>query len=133
MTVCKCKRSKIILGAHMMPLTWGNVELRGFEPLTSCMPYMARLSEAVADLASRPWRVHGIAVLSEAVGVNCGVRADRPPQLDHGTLRQVSCLVKHVFSNESWGNQVRVAWFGASQVVQTPRRGAASSCESSRR
>jgi len=48
------------------------VELRGFEPLTSCMPYLAWLSEAVADLAGRPWRVHGSTVLSEAVGVNCG-------------------------------------------------------------
>ena len=52
-------------------MTFGLVELRGFEPLTSCMPYLARLSEAVGDLPSRPWRVHGIAVLSKAVGVNC--------------------------------------------------------------
>jgi hypothetical protein len=48
------------------------VELRGFEPLTSCMPYLAGLSEAVADLAVVIGKVHGIAVLSEAVGVSCG-------------------------------------------------------------
>jgi hypothetical protein len=33
-----CKRSKIISEDHNMRLTCGNVELRGFEPLTSCMP-----------------------------------------------------------------------------------------------
>jgi hypothetical protein len=35
----QCKRSKINFKDHNMPLTCGNVELRGFEPRTSCMPY----------------------------------------------------------------------------------------------
>jgi len=34
-----CKRSKIIFNIENMSLSWENVELRGFEPLTFCMPY----------------------------------------------------------------------------------------------
>jgi hypothetical protein len=33
-----CKRSKIISEDHNMLFTWENVELRGLEPLASCMP-----------------------------------------------------------------------------------------------
>jgi len=33
-----CKRSKITFEDHNMHLTCGNVELRGLEPLVSCMP-----------------------------------------------------------------------------------------------
>ena len=33
-----CKRSKINFKDHNMTVTCGNVELRGFEPRTSCMP-----------------------------------------------------------------------------------------------
>jgi hypothetical protein len=32
-----------------MPLSWENVELRGFEPLTFCMPYIAILSEYIGS------------------------------------------------------------------------------------
>jgi len=35
----QCTRSKIQFQDHNMPLSWENVELRGFEPLTFCMPY----------------------------------------------------------------------------------------------
>jgi hypothetical protein len=42
-----CKRSEIIFQDHNVPLSWENVELRGFEPLTSCMPYRPR------DIAGR--------------------------------------------------------------------------------
>ncbi len=35
----RCRKSKIIFQDHNMPLTCENVELRGFEPLTFCMPY----------------------------------------------------------------------------------------------
>jgi hypothetical protein len=38
-TTLQCKKSKIIFQDHNMPLNWENVELRGYEPLTSCMPY----------------------------------------------------------------------------------------------
>jgi hypothetical protein len=34
-----CRKSKIIFQDHNMPLSCENVELRGFEPLTFCMPY----------------------------------------------------------------------------------------------
>jgi len=34
-----CRKSKIIFQDHNVPLTCENVELRGFEPLTFCMPY----------------------------------------------------------------------------------------------
>jgi len=37
----RCKKSKIIFQDHNMPLSWENVELKGFEPLTSCMPCLA--------------------------------------------------------------------------------------------
>jgi hypothetical protein len=33
-----CKKSEAIFQDRNVPLTCGNVELRGFEPLTSCMP-----------------------------------------------------------------------------------------------
>ena len=33
-----CKRSKSNFEDHNRPLTCGNVELRGLEPLASCMP-----------------------------------------------------------------------------------------------
>jgi hypothetical protein len=33
-----CKHSKVISEDRNMRLTWGNVELRGVEPLASCMP-----------------------------------------------------------------------------------------------
>jgi len=39
MRLPECKRSTTIFQDHNMPLSWGNVELRGFEPLASCMPY----------------------------------------------------------------------------------------------
>ena len=37
------KRSEILFQDHNMPLSWENVELRGFEPLTSCMRYKPEL------------------------------------------------------------------------------------------
>jgi hypothetical protein len=39
-----CRKSKIIFQDHNVPLTCENVELRGFEPLTFCMPYRAEPS-----------------------------------------------------------------------------------------
>ena len=40
-TCLRCKRSEVIFHGRNMPLTCGNVELRGFEPLTSWMPCLA--------------------------------------------------------------------------------------------
>ena len=45
----RCKRSKISFEDHNMRLTCGNVELRGLEPLASCMPSMAGPSGMVRD------------------------------------------------------------------------------------
>jgi hypothetical protein len=42
-----CKRSEAIFQDRNMPLTCGNVELRGFEPLTSCMPCLAVWSDGI--------------------------------------------------------------------------------------
>jgi hypothetical protein len=43
----QCKKSKIIFQDHNMPVSCGNVELRGFEPLTPCMPCLAASSGGV--------------------------------------------------------------------------------------
>jgi hypothetical protein len=43
-----CKKSEAIFQDRNVPLTCGNVELRGFEPLTSCMPCLTVPSDAVA-------------------------------------------------------------------------------------
>ena len=47
-----CKRSKSIFQDHNMPLTWENVELRGVEPLTSCMPCNKSNAPAWASMAA---------------------------------------------------------------------------------
>src|SRR6266496_5825629 len=46
-----CKHSEIIFGDRNMPLTCGNVELRGLEPLASCMPCNASSFPAWASMA----------------------------------------------------------------------------------
>jgi len=43
-----CRKSKIIFQDHNMPLSWENVELRGFEPLTFCMPCLQVSSGGVS-------------------------------------------------------------------------------------
>ena len=43
-----CRKSKIIFKDHNMPLSWENVELRGFEPLTFCMPCLQAPSGGVS-------------------------------------------------------------------------------------
>ena len=43
-----CRKSKIIFQDHNMPLNWENVELRGFEPLTFCMPCLQVSSGGVS-------------------------------------------------------------------------------------
>jgi hypothetical protein len=43
-----CRKSKIFFQDHNMPLSWENVELRGFEPLTFCMQYKSLLFRNVA-------------------------------------------------------------------------------------
>ena len=43
-----CKRSKIIYKIEIFLLTAKIVELRGFEPLTSCMPCLAVSSDGIA-------------------------------------------------------------------------------------
>jgi len=56
------------------------VELRGLEPLASCMPYLARLPDIVADLAQidiqdRPkWRTVG-GCCGQDCGQQCGLAA----------------------------------------------------------
>ena len=47
-----CKRSTTIFQDHNMPLNCKNVELRGFEPLTSCMPYKPEPWLDVAECGS---------------------------------------------------------------------------------
>ena len=47
-----CKRSKINLKDHNMAVTCGNVELRGFEPRTSCSPCKSGSLPARAAKAS---------------------------------------------------------------------------------
>jgi hypothetical protein len=42
-----CKKSEAIFQDRNVPLTCGNVELRGFEPLTSCMPCLADSSDGI--------------------------------------------------------------------------------------
>ena len=44
-----CRKSKIIFQDHNRPLSWENVELRGSEPLTFCMPCIAILSECIGS------------------------------------------------------------------------------------
>jgi hypothetical protein len=44
----RCKKSEATFQDRNVPLTCGNVELRGFEPLTSCMPYRPGPSPDVA-------------------------------------------------------------------------------------
>jgi hypothetical protein len=53
-----------------MYLTW--VELSGLEPLTSCMPYQAKLSRTVADLAKHLGSVRRGPPWAEPVGVGHG-------------------------------------------------------------
>jgi len=50
-----CRKSKIIFKDHNMPLSWENVELRGFEPLTFCMPCL-RFSSGGVSLDRVPAR-----------------------------------------------------------------------------
>jgi hypothetical protein len=45
-----CKRSKIIFEDRNWRLTCGNVELRGVEPLTSCMPSPHLVTGMVRDV-----------------------------------------------------------------------------------
>jgi hypothetical protein len=47
-----CRKSKIIFQDHNVPLTFENVELRGFEPLTFCMPYKSLSFRNVAGCGS---------------------------------------------------------------------------------
>jgi len=49
-----CKRSKLTFEDRNRHLTWGNVELRGLEPLASCMPCLANRSGIVRDSQVRP-------------------------------------------------------------------------------
>jgi hypothetical protein len=51
-TLAACKRSKIILKIEILPLAAKIVELRGFEPLTFCMPYKSLSSRNVAGCGS---------------------------------------------------------------------------------
>jgi hypothetical protein len=44
-----CRKSKIIFQDHNVPLTCENVELRGFEPLTFCMPCTPVSSGGIAS------------------------------------------------------------------------------------
>ena len=66
-----CRKSKIIFQDHNRPLTCENVELRGFEPLTFCMPYRPgpSLNEARRRPACRSpaWILAGYGLVSPGV------------------------------------------------------------------
>ena len=82
-----CKRSKITYEDHNMPLTCRNVELRGFEPLTSCMPSAGSTSARVhlptspsRDVRTSPPESGPVAVLSCCTALSprrCALRPTR--------------------------------------------------------
>jgi hypothetical protein len=75
-------------------LTLTLVEPSGLEPLTSCMPYPAKLSRTVAGLARYLWRVRRTPPRANVVGVGCGCQLPRHSiPKDHSLVSLVRVVV----------------------------------------
>jgi hypothetical protein len=66
---CVASAQRAFSEDHNRPLTCGNVELRGFEPLTSCMPSVGSTSSRVHLCRSPSWSVSHSAPPSGPVAV----------------------------------------------------------------
>src|SRR5262249_28286143 len=121
-----CMRSKVVSQDRNMPLSCGNMELRGLEPLASCMPSTGSTSIAVRLCRSRSSHVHvgtcgsgSVAVLSRCTG-----QPARPGPNEHLT----SGNTQELYRGASQGDQHLVPLQSPATCRRAAPASAASHC-----